>query len=110
MTDPIPSTTTIAEPTTASLTRSLVKYGTRSSGMDGSVDSTLYRPPRPLMIWLREPSDSSTARTRAWSPPTRAWETLRELAWAGAVEPEPLAAGVRGPGGRIGWRNLPLAR
>src|SRR2546429_9855069 len=64
------------------------------------------RPPRCLTYWLRAPSDSSTARTRAWSPPTLAWETLRVgVVWAPGVP-----AALSGPAGRIGWRYLPLAR
>src|SRR5438105_1674942 len=107
--EPTPSKTIIAAPTTTRRTRSLVKYGTRSSGIDGSADSTMKRPPRPLRISLRAPSDISTARTVAWSPPTRAWDTLREAVAVWAPEPgAPML--VRGPGGRIGWRNLPLAR
>src|SRR5438477_1563131 len=109
-TDPIPSRTTIDAATTSRLTRTLVKYGTRSRGIDGSVDSTVKRPPRPLMIWLRAPSDSSTDRTRAWSPPTRAWETLRTAPCVATGELDPLATGVSGPGGRMGCRNLPLER
>src|SRR5258708_6580396 len=75
--EPTASRTTIAAPTTSKRTRSLVKYGTRSSGIEGSEDSTVKRPRGPLTIWLRAPSDISTDRTSAWSPPTRAWDTLR---------------------------------
>ncbi len=38
ITEPTPSRTIMAAPTTRSRTRSLVKYGTRSSGIDGSLD------------------------------------------------------------------------
>ena len=51
----------------------------------GSADSMMRWPPRPLTTWLRAPKDISTARTRAWSPPTRACETLRCVSgWPGA--------------------------
>src|SRR5438309_1904483 len=69
----------------------------------------MKRPPRPFLISLRPPSDISTARTSAWSPPTRAWDTLRDVVAVCAPVPGAPVL-VRGPGGRIGWRNLPLAR
>src|SRR4029077_18370285 len=100
--DPTARRTTMAAPTTARRTRSFVKYGTRSRGIDGSADSISIRPARPLTTWLRAPRDISTARTRAWSPPTRACETLRvATGWVPAPD-----AGVRGPAGRAGGRNL----
>jgi hypothetical protein len=65
-----------------------------------------------LTIWFCPPSESSTARTSAWSPPTRACDTLRD----GAAEEGwrvtgdgPVLAGA-GPGGRIGCRYLALTR
>src|ERR1700687_1457171 len=73
----------------------------------------MKRPPRTLVNWLRAPSDISTERTRAWSPPTRACETLRvggdPPACATPVEVVPIP-GVSGPGGLTGGRNLPLLR
>src|SRR5260370_16625878 len=77
--------------------------------MDGSFDSTVNRPLRPLTIWFREPRDISTARTSAWSPPTRAWETLRATPVVWAPPPGIPGLGVKGPPGRIGWPTLPLA-
>jgi len=50
---------------------------------------------------LLEPSDISTARTVAWSPPTRAWETER---WA-VTEPPPTGADAF-TGGRYRVRDL----
>src|SRR5207253_9700852 len=51
--------------------------------------TTLFRSPRPLTIWFLAPRDSSTARTMAWSPPTRAWDTLRVAVdvWTAAPRP-----------------------
>src|SRR5713101_7055220 len=69
--------------------------------MDGSTDSTTIRPPRPLRMRFVEPSDSSTARTVAWSPPTRAWETER---WAVTVPPATGADALTG--GRYRARAL----
>src|ERR1700693_3530139 len=72
----------------------------------------MKRPPRTLVNWLRAPSDISTDRTRAWSPPTRACETLRgggEPAGATPAELPPIP-GVSEPGGLTGGRNLPLLR
>src|SRR5438105_15838351 len=66
-------------------------------------------PPRPLMIWLRPPSDISTARTIAWSLPTRAWDTLLDAVEVWAPAPG-VATPARGTGGRIGWRHFALAR
>jgi len=107
--DPAPRSTSMATPTTASRMRSLVKYGTRSSGIDGSADSTMKRPPRTLVTWLRAPSDISTARTRAWSPPTRACETLRvPVSWPAAGDVLTPVLGVRGPAARTGGRNFPF--
>ena len=78
--------------------------------MEGSADSTMKRPPRIFVNWLRAPRDISTERTNAWSPPTRAWETLRMgPVCVAAVEAEPMA-GVSGPAGLTGGRNLPLVR
>src|SRR5256885_16704132 len=76
--------------------------------MEGSVDCTNMRPPRPFEIWLRAPRDISTARTIAWSPPTRACDTLRDAVAVGAAEPGG-AIPERGPAGRTGSRNMPLA-
>src|SRR5437879_9559647 len=56
------------------------------------------RPRGPLTTWLRAPSDSSTARTVAWSPPTRAWDTERVPM---AVVEAPTAPA---PDTRTGWR------
>jgi hypothetical protein len=86
----------MAAATTASRTRSLVKYGTRSSGMAGSPDSMAMRPPRTfLKPWLRAPRDISTARITAWSPPTRACETLRGASAAPAPAPGAVGAPAR---------------
>src|SRR5947208_305429 len=75
-----------------------------------TISGTASEPtPRPFEIWLRVPRDISTARTIAWSPPTRACDTLREAVAVGAAEPG-AAIPERGPAGRIGCRNLPLAR
>src|SRR5665213_605370 len=63
--EPAPRRTTIATPTTARRTRSLVKYGTRSNGIAGSADAITRWPPRTLTTWFRAPKDISTARTRA---------------------------------------------
>src|SRR5712691_4765936 len=100
--EPIARSTTMVPPTTASRTRSLVKYGTRSRGIEGSPDCTTIRPRGPLTIVLRAPRDSSTARTVAWSPPTRACET--ERVGIGV----PTAPGVAVPPTRTGWRYLAL--
>src|ERR1700686_3383398 len=73
----------------------------------------MNRPPRTLVNWLRAPSDISTERTRAWSPPTRACDTLRG-GGGGPACPTPAELtpipGVSGPGGLTGGRNLPLLR
>src|SRR5579864_7318210 len=98
----------MAPPTTARRMRSRVKYGTRSSGIDGSADSTMKRPPRLFTTWLRAPSDISTARTRAWSPPTRAWETLFGGAATCAPDATAPVPGLSGPAGLTGGRYLPL--
>src|SRR6266853_6868953 len=75
--------------------------------MDGSADSTMYLPPRTLVTWLRAPSDISTARTNAWSPPTRACDTPRvDPGWT--LPDEGVPTGVSGPAGLTGGRNLPL--
>src|SRR5215467_7883594 len=84
---PAPSSTTMAAATKARRTRSLRKYGTLSRGIDGSPDSTTMRPPRALTKRLLAPSDISTARIVAWSPPTRACETERPGARAEDVAP-----------------------
>src|SRR5258708_14996150 len=73
----------------------------------------MKRPPRTLVNWLRAPSDISTERTRAWSPPTRACDTLRvgggAPVWTAPAWVTPIP-GVSGPGGLTGGRNLPLLR
>src|SRR5258708_12380000 len=72
----------------------------------------MKRPPRTLVNWLRAPSDISTERTSAWSPPTRACDTLRgggDPACATPAEVAPIP-GVSGPGGLTAGRNLPLLR
>src|SRR5258708_6671511 len=55
----------------------------------------MKRPPRTLVNWLRAPSDISTERTRAWSPPTRACDTL-----LGGGDPACATPAVWGAGGR----------
>src|SRR6202521_4022747 len=55
--------------------------------MEGSPDSMIMRPARPFTIWFRAPNDISTARTNAWSPPTRACDRLRvAVGWPGTAE------------------------
>src|SRR5229473_5018856 len=92
----------MAAPTTARRTRSRVKYGTRSSGIDGSPDCTTIRPRGPLTIVFRAPRDSSTARTVAWSPPTRACDTERVTTGV------PAATWEEVPATRTGCRYLAL--
>src|ERR1700730_958221 len=63
----------------------------------------MWRPRGPLTTWLRAPRESSTARTVAWSPPTRAWETERVTVGA-PTTPVVAPVGVT----RTGWRYFPL--
>src|SRR5258708_2855272 len=72
----------------------------------------MKRPPRTLVNWLRAPSDISTERTRAWSPPTRACDTLRgggDPACATPAGGAPIPA-VGGPGALPAGRIFPLLR
>src|SRR5207237_1185379 len=70
---PTTISTTMLAATKPSLFRSEVKYGTRSSGIAGSVSSRTSRWPFvDRRAADRGASDISTARTAAWSPPTLA--------------------------------------
>src|SRR5437660_1559470 len=79
----------MAAATRPSRIRSAVKYGTRSRGIAGSPPSMTTRPPR--LADGTPPSDISTARTRAWSPPVR---VLHQLRGAAGVRP-PLLVELR---------------